>query len=121
MKTKRCTNSSCRKVFKAEALVCPHCGKKYPRATPCSRHFAVLTYTGCSKLAVIKQIRKYTGLGLRDSKMLIDNVPSLIGKALPKSQAEALCSDIRAAGGDVKLIPAVHGINGVFLLPKKVG
>lgn len=53
--------------------------------------------------------------------MLIDNVPSLIGKALPKSQAEALCSDIRAAGGDVKLIPAVHGINGVFLLPKKVG
>ena len=33
MKTKRCTNSSCRKVFRVESHLCPYCGKKYPRAS----------------------------------------------------------------------------------------
>ena len=48
MKTKRCTNSSCRKMFKVENTACPHCGKQYPRQIPAfdkhGRFTVVLTY-----------------------------------------------------------------------------
>lgn len=125
MKTKRCTNSSCRREFKLETTICPHCGKKYPRAnTTLDRNRCydmVLTYYGLSKLQTIKVIRKHTGLGLKDAKALVDYTPSLIGKRVRASQAEALRAEIRAAGGDVTIVPASRGTKGVFVLPKKAG
>ncbi|MBQ9167163.1 MAG: ribosomal protein L7/L12 [Oscillospiraceae bacterium] len=125
MKTKRCTNSSCRKVFRVENLACPHCGKKYPRESidldQRSRYAVVLTYVGPSKLRTIKAIRKYTGLGLRDAKELTDHTPSLIGKRFRESQAEALRADICAEGSGAKVVPAIRGTKGVFVLPKKAG
>lgn len=125
MKTKRCTNSSCRREFKLETTVCPHCGKKYPRANTAldknNRYDVVLTYCGPSKLLTIKVIRKHTGLGLRDSKELTDHTPSLIGRRFRASQAEVLREEIRAAGGDAMIVPANRGAKGVFVLPKKAG
>lgn len=81
----------------------------------------VLTYYGLSKLQTIKVIRKHTGLGLKDAKALVDYTPSLIGKRVRASQAEALRAEIRAAGGDVMIVPASRGTKGVFVLPKKAG
>lgn len=125
MKTKRCTNSSCRKVFKVENLACPHCGKKYPRESVDldlrGRYAVVLTYVGPSKLRVIKAIRMATGLGLKDAKTVTDYAPSLVGTDFQASQAEALRAEIRAAGGDVMIVPASRGTKGVFVLPKKAG
>jgi len=125
MKTKRCTNSSCRREFKLETLVCPHCGKQYPRANAGldknNRYAVILTYCGPSKLLVIKVIRQATGLGLKDIKTLVDYTPSLIGKRFRTSQAEALKAKIRAAGGDAMIVPASRGTKGVFVLPKKAG
>lgn len=125
MKTKRCTNSSCRREFKLETLVCPHCGKQYPRANAGldknKRYDVVLTYVGPSKLAVIKVIQKHTGLGLRDTVELVNHTPSLIGRRFRASQAEALKAEIRAAGGDAMIVPASRGTKGVFVLPKKAG
>lgn len=125
MKTKRCTNSSCRREFKLETLVCPHCGKQYPRANAGldkNKHYAViLTYRGLGWLGTIKAIRKHIGLGLKDAKELIDHTPSLIGKRFRASQAEALKAEIRAAGGDAMIVPASRGTKGVFVLPKKAG
>ena len=125
MKTKRCTNSSCRREFKLETLVCPHCGKQYPRQSVDldlrGRYAVVLTYVGPGKLHLIKVIRKHTGLGLKDVKELVDHTPSLIGKRLRTSQAEALRAEIRAAGGDAMIVPDSRGTKGVFVLPKKAG
>lgn len=125
MKTKRCTNSSCRKVFKVENLACPHCGKKYPRESVDldlrGQYAVVLTYVGPSKLPLIKAIRVATGLGLKDAKALVDYTPSLIGKRFRASQAKALRAEIRAAGGDAMIVPAGRGTKGVFVLPKKAG
>ena len=125
MKTKRCTNSSCRREFKLETTVCPHCGKKYPRANTAldksKRYDVVLTYSGISKLQTIKVIRKHTGLLLRDSKVLIDHTPSLIGRRFLASQAETLRKEIREAGGDTMIVPSSRGTNGVFVLPKRAG
>ena len=42
MKTKRCTDSSCRKVFRVESHECPHCGKKYPRVNSANDRYAVI-------------------------------------------------------------------------------
>lgn len=123
MKTKRCTNSSCRKVFKIENPACPHCGKQYPRQTPVldknGRYTVVLTYWGLSKLAVIKVLRRNTGVGLRDAKMITDNIPSLVSKGIQGHQAEALRTEIRAAGGDVMIIPTNRGTRGIFVLPRR--
>lgn len=123
MKTKRCTNSSCRKVFKVENLACPYCGKKYPRQSIDlrARYAVVLTRVGASRLDVIRVIRKYTGLGLWDAKALVDNVPSLVRTGLKASQAEALRAEIHAADGDAMIVPARRGMKGVFVLPRKAG
>ena len=125
MKTKRCTNSSCRREFRLDTLVCPYCGKCYPRESiGCGlqgRYAVVFTYAGVSKLAAIKAIRKYVALGLRDAKEIVDHAPSLITDKLSMPQAKALRAEIRAAGGDAMIVPASRGTKGVFVLPKKAG
>lgn len=125
MKTKRCTNSSCRRVFKVNSLVCPHCGKKYPRGTVDldmrGLYAVVLTYAGISKLRVIRVVRSAAALSLREGKALVDHAPSMIVTGFQKSQAEALKAEIRAAGGDAMIVPASRGTKGVFVLPKKAG
>ena len=125
MKTKRCTNSSCRREFKLETLVCPHCGKQYPRQSVDldlrGRYAVVLTYVGPSKLHLIKVMRQHTGLGLKDAKNVADNAPSLVATGFQAAQAKALIADIRAAGSGAMIVPASRGTKGVFVLPKKAG
>ena len=119
MKTKRCTNSSCRKEFDVVTATCPHCGKAYPRQIPAfdkhDRFTVVLTYGGIRKLAVIKVIRKHTALCLRDVKTIADNIPSLVSTGIRRSQAEALKAKIRSAGGDAIIIPASRGTRGIYV------
>ena len=131
MKTKRCTNSSCRREFKLSTTVCPHCGKKYPRGgfDPGLRvdsglrgqYAVVLTHVGLSKLSTIKVIRFRTGLGLRDAKTIIDNTPSLVATGITASQAITLRDEIQAEGSSAIVVPASRGKKGVFVLPKKAG
>ena len=125
MKTKRCTNSSYRKVFKVENTTCPHWGKQYPRQIPAfdkrGRFTVVLTYWGISKMAVIRAMRKHTDVSLRDAKTITVNIPSLVSTGIRRPQAEALKAEIRAAGGDAMIVPASRGTRGIFVLPKKAG
>ena len=117
---KRCTNSSCRKVFRVETHTCPYCGKQYPRVNPVNdRYMVVLTYVGLNRLSVIKVIRSITLLNLRAAKTLTDHTPSLVDTGFTRSMAEALKSDFRAAGGDAMIIPVSRGTHGIFVLPKE--
>lgn len=119
---KRCTNSSCRKVFRVETHSCPYCEKQYPRVNPVNdRYMVVLTYVGPNKLSVIKVIRSITTLGLRDAKNLAEHTPSLVSDGFTRSMAEAVKSHFRFAGGDAMIIPVSRGTHGIFVLPKKVG
>jgi len=63
----------------------------------------VLTEAGGKKIAVIKEVRGATGLGLKEAKELVDSAPSTIKEALPKEAAEELKAKIEAAGGKVEL------------------
>jgi len=63
----------------------------------------ILTAPGGSKLAVVKLVKELTGLGLKDAKGLVDNVPSPIKEGVAKDEAEALKTQLEEAGAEVEL------------------
>lgn len=63
----------------------------------------ILEGVGENKLQVLKEIRAATGLGLRESKELIDNVPSKIKENIPKNEAEELKKKLEGVGAKVKI------------------
>lgn len=63
----------------------------------------VLKAPGDSKLQVIKIIRDVTGLGIKEAKELVDNVPKAIRTGVPKEDAEALSARLTEAGATVDL------------------
>lgn len=63
----------------------------------------VLTNTGANKIAVIKEVRSMTNLGLKEAKDLVDSAPKPIKEAVTKEEAEEMKKKIEAAGGKVEL------------------
>ena len=63
----------------------------------------ILTASGGSKLAVVKLVKELTGLGLKEAKDLVDNVPSAIKEGVSKDEAEGLKSSLEEAGAEVEL------------------
>ena len=63
----------------------------------------VMTSFGAQKLAVIKEVRGITGLGLADAKKLVEGVPAKIKEAVSKEEAEAIKAQLEAAGATVEL------------------
>lgn len=62
-----------------------------------------LTEAGANKINVIKVVREATGLGLADSKAIVDGAPKMIKEGVDKATAEALKKKIEEAGGKVVL------------------
>jgi len=62
-----------------------------------------LVDAGAQKIQVIKALKAATTLSLSEAKEKVDGVPSVIGKALPKADAEKLKKDLEAAGAKVEL------------------
>ena len=63
----------------------------------------ILTGAGSNKIAVIKEVRAITGLGLKEAKDLVEGAPKPLKEALPKEEAEKIKKQIEAAGGTVEL------------------
>lgn len=63
----------------------------------------VLTSAGAKKIAVIKEVRGITGLGLKEAKELVDGAPNTIKEAVDKAEAEDLKSKLEEAGAEVEL------------------
>jgi large subunit ribosomal protein L7/L12 len=64
---------------------------------------AVLAEVGGNKIAVIKEIRAITGLGLKEAKDLVDGAPSVIKEGLEKEAAEDIKKKVEAAGAKVEI------------------
>ena len=62
----------------------------------------VLTAAGPNKIAVIKEVRGITGLGLKEAKELVDNGGKL-QEAVSKEEAEAVKEKLTAAGATVEV------------------
>lgn len=63
----------------------------------------VLTAVGGQKLQVVKAVKELTGLGLKDAKEMVDNVPSVIKEGADKAEAENLQKKLTEAGAEVEL------------------
>lgn len=58
----------------------------------------ILESAGASKINVIKIVREVTGLGLTESKALVDGAPKPIKEKIAKADAEALVARFQEAG-----------------------
>jgi len=63
----------------------------------------VLVSAGPSKIAVIKEVRTMTSLGLKEAKDLVDAAPKNIKDGVPKEEAEEMKKKLTAAGATVEL------------------
>ncbi|MCK4967238.1 50S ribosomal protein L7/L12 [bacterium] len=63
----------------------------------------ILTSYGEKKIQVIKVIRAITGLGLKEAKDLVDNVPGTIKESALKDDAENIKKRVEEVGGAVEL------------------
>jgi large subunit ribosomal protein L7/L12 len=63
----------------------------------------ILKEFGDKKIQVIKEVRALTGLGLKEAKELVDNVPKPVKEGLSKDDAEAAQKQLEAVGAVVEL------------------
>ena len=62
----------------------------------------VLASAGANKIAVLKEVRTITGLGLKEAKDLVDGAPKPIKEGVKKEDAEAIKKQLEAAGATVE-------------------
>ena len=62
-----------------------------------------LTEIGANKIAVIKEVRALTGLGLKEAKEAVDGAPKVIKEGMSKDDAEAAKAKLEEAGAKVTL------------------
>jgi large subunit ribosomal protein L7/L12 len=63
----------------------------------------VLTAAGDKKIAVIKEVRAITGLGLKEAKELVDSAPKPVKEGVSKEEAEQIKNQLEEAGAQVDL------------------
>ncbi len=63
----------------------------------------VLAAAGGNKIAVIKEVRAITGLGLKEAKDLVEGAPKLVKEGASKDEAEELKKKLEEAGATVEL------------------
>ena len=63
----------------------------------------MLTAAGANKIAVIKEVRAITGLGLKEAKDLVDGAPNPVKESVSKDEAEDLKGKLEGAGASVEL------------------
>ena len=63
----------------------------------------IITAAGDKKIQVIKEVRAITGLGLKDAKALVDEVPKPVKEGVTKEEAEKIKSQLEEAGAQVEL------------------
>ncbi|MDA0707716.1 MAG: 50S ribosomal protein L7/L12, partial [Proteobacteria bacterium] len=63
----------------------------------------VLTAVGDKKINVIKEVRGITGLGLKESKDMVEAAPKTVKEACSKAEAEEIKAKLEAAGATVEL------------------
>ena len=63
----------------------------------------ILLAHGDKKIQVIKEVRAITGLGLKDAKTLVDEIPKPVKEGISKDEAEKIKGQLEEAGAQVDL------------------
>ena len=87
----------------AAAVAAPAAGAAAGAAAEEKTEFDVeLKSAGANKIAVIKVVREATGLGLKESKAMVDGAPAKVKEAMSKDDAEALVAKLKEAGAEAE-------------------
>jgi large subunit ribosomal protein L7/L12 len=78
-------------------------GDDTPAAEEKSTFTVMLTAAGDQKINVIKAVREITGLGLAESKALVDGAPKPVKENVAKAEAEEAATKLKEAGATVEL------------------
>jgi large subunit ribosomal protein L7/L12 len=82
------------------AVAAPAAGEAAEEASEVS---VILASAGANKIAVLKEVRAITGLGLKEAKDLVDGAPKAIKEGVKKEDAEAIKKQLEAAGATVEV------------------
>ena len=63
----------------------------------------ILASAGANKIAVLKEVRAITGLGLKEAKDLVDGAPQAVKEGIKKDEAEAIKKQLEEAGATVEI------------------
>ncbi|KAL5100657.1 hypothetical protein RYX36_004984 [Vicia faba] len=61
----------------------------------------LLSYEAASKIKVIKEVRGFTDLGLKEAKDIVEKTPSIIKKGVSKEEGEQIIEKLKALGANV--------------------
>ena len=86
----------------AVAAAAPAAAGAAPAADEASEVTVVLASAGANKIAVLKEVRAITGLGLKEAKDLVDGAPKAVKEGVKKEDAEAIKKQLEAAGATVE-------------------
>jgi large subunit ribosomal protein L7/L12 len=78
-------------------------GAAAPAAEEKTAFNVVLTDAGANKIAVIKEVRAVTNLGLKEAKDLVEAAPKVVKEGATKEEAAELKKKLEAAGAKVEL------------------
>jgi large subunit ribosomal protein L7/L12 len=81
----------------------PATGEAAIQAEEKSEFTVFLTAAGDKKINVIKEVRAFTNLGLKEAKDLVDGAPKEIKKGVPKEEAEEVKKKLETAGAKIEL------------------
>jgi large subunit ribosomal protein L7/L12 len=91
----------------AAAPVMMAAGAPAGAAAPAEEESANVTVTlldgGAQKINVIKAVRESTGLGLKESKDLVDGAPKPVKEGIPREEGEKIKKALEAAGAKVEM------------------
>ncbi|MDD3435565.1 MAG: 50S ribosomal protein L7/L12 [Candidatus Gastranaerophilales bacterium] len=85
----------------AVAVAAPAAGGE--AAEESSEVTVTLASAGANKIAVLKEVRAITGLGLKEAKDLVDAAPKPVKENIKKEEAEAIKKQLEAAGATVEV------------------
>ena len=88
----------------AVAVAAAPAGEAAPAEDAKSEFTIKLADAGAQKVAVIKAVKEITGLGLGESKAIVDSVPSTVKEKANKEEAEAAKKMLEEAGATVELV-----------------
>jgi len=85
------------------AVAAPAAGGSETAAEEKSEFDLVLTEFGSNKIAVIKEVRTITGLGLKEAKDLVEGAPKPLKQGIAKAEAEEMKKSLEATGAKAEL------------------
>ena len=81
----------------------PASGDGQAEAEEKSEFDVILSESGSNKIAVIKEVRTITGLGLKEAKDLVEGAPKPLKQGVAKAEAEEMKKSLETAGAKVEL------------------